>query len=271
MRSLVAVCTCLLALTAVADARTKGKRTTATTKKHRSQTREPQARAIQDTAKQRRQQQIVREHAAIRGPLTGQSIGMPWSGILHEPSALPDGDGAGYIVRHPDRRFGTSTTVMLIQRAIAETKEAFPETHVLAVGDISGEHGGRITQHNSHQSGRDVDIGLFYTEQPPDYPDSFVHASADNLDYAATFKLLMSFVETANEDGGVQMIFLDYDVQGLLYNWAVDHGYSEDRLAKVFQFAHGRGSSAGVVRHWPNHDNHMHVRFKCGHTDDSCE
>ena len=66
------------------------------------------------------------------------------------------------------------------------------------------------------------------------------------------------------------MIFLDFDVQGILYHWAHDHGVSERRLERIFQYPHGRGSSEGIVRHEPNHDNHMHVRFKCPSDDTAC-
>ncbi|HMG55735.1 MAG TPA: penicillin-insensitive murein endopeptidase, partial [Kofleriaceae bacterium] len=168
------------------------------------------------------------------------------------------------------RSFGTETTVELIERAIAETFEAFPDQHVLAIGDISAASGGSITQHHSHQSGRDIDVGLFYLEQPPGYPASFVHADEDNLDCAATFKLLERFLATADEDGGVQMVFLDFDVQGILYAWALDQGISERRLDRIFQYPHGRGAPDGIVRHEPNHDNHMHVRFRCPDDDTAC-
>jgi hypothetical protein len=199
---------------------------------------------------------------------TGQSVGAPWAGRLLHPTQLPDGDG--YHIRHPWRAFGTQTTVALVQRAIGETLEAFPDEHVLAIGDISAESGGAITEHRSHQSGRDIDIGLFYLEQPAGYPASFIHASEDNLDCAATFKLLESFLATVGDDGGVQMIFLDFDVQGILYAWARDNGVSERRLERIFQYPHGRGASEGIVRHEPNHDNHMHVRFSCPSLDSAC-
>ncbi|HET9621975.1 MAG TPA: penicillin-insensitive murein endopeptidase, partial [Kofleriaceae bacterium] len=199
----------------------------------------------------------------------GQSLGEPWAGRLQHATELPPGDG--YVIRHPSRAFGTSTTIELVQRAIDDTLEAFPDEHVLAIGDISAETGGPISQHRSHQAGRDIDVGLFYQEQPDGYPESFVRANEDNLDCPATFKLLESFLASENDDGGVQMIFLDFDVQGILYRWAVDHGVSERRLARIFQYPHGRGSSAGLVRHWPAHDNHMHVRFKCQDADSSCD
>jgi hypothetical protein len=210
----------------------------------------------------------ARDRLELRELATGQSIGEPWQGRLQHPTQLLPGEG--YVIRRPARSFGTATTVELVERAISETLEAFPDEHVLAIGDISAESGGTITQHRSHQSGRDIDVGLFYNEQPAGYPASFIHADEDNLDCAATFKLLENFLATTDEDGGVQMIFLDFDVQGILYAWALDHGISEHRLARIFQYPHGRGSSAGIVRHVPNHDNHMHVRFQCPAEDTAC-
>jgi len=200
---------------------------------------------------------------------SGQSVGAPWDGYLLHATELPPGDG--YVIRRPWRAFGTATTVEIVERAIGATLDAFPDTHVLAIGDISAESGGAITQHRSHQSGRDVDVGLFYLEQPAGYPDSFIHADDRNLDCAATFKLIESFLASTSDDGGVQMIFLDFDVQGILYAWAQDHGVSERRLERIFQYPHGRGASEGLVRHEPNHDNHMHVRFRCSADDSACQ
>jgi len=212
----------------------------------------------------------LREHERfeLRQIARGQSVGAPWAGRLQHATALPPGDG--YFIRRPERAWGTQTTIDLTERAISETLDAFPDQHVLAIGDISASSGGLITQHRSHQSGRDIDVGLFYREQPAGYPASFVHADEDNLDCAATFKLLESFLATADDDGGVQMVFLDFDVQGILYDWALDHGVSERRLERIFQYPHGRGSAEGIVRHEPNHDNHMHVRFKCPAEDTGC-
>ena len=195
-------------------------------------------------------------------------VGAPWAGCLQHPTQLPPGDG--YLIRRPARSFGTETTIEYIERAIGQTLEAFPDVHVLPIGDISAESGGRITEHHSHQSGRDIDVGLFYLDKPDDYPANFVHADEDNLDCAATFKLLESFLASASEDGGVQMIFLDFEVQGILYRWAQEHGVSERRLERIFQYPHGRDSSEGLVRHEPNHDNHMHVRFQCASDDTAC-
>ena len=58
------------------------------------------------------------------------------------------------------RRFGTRTAVDFIERVVSDVRDQFPDQHILAIGDISAEHGGQITEHHSHQSGRDVQIGL---------------------------------------------------------------------------------------------------------------
>ena len=55
--------------------------------------------------------------------------------------------------------------------AILDIRARFPDVHVLAIGDLSQKHGGAITEHRSHQSGRDADIGLIYKEQPAGFPE----------------------------------------------------------------------------------------------------
>ncbi len=249
---LLAAALAVLAFTAVADAKVKGKR--------------PAKHEAQKSKKKRTAR--AKERVVIHGPITGQSVGAPWAGVLRDAASLPDGDG--YVIRRPWRRFGTRTTVDFIERVVTDVRDQFPDAHVLAIGDISAEHGGQITEHHSHQSGRDVDIGLFYKEKPAGYPASFVTATAENLDCEATFALVSGFAATADDPGGAQVIFLDYDVQRLLYDWAKEHDVDEDTLDKMFQYPHGRGSSAGLVHHEPNHDNHIHVRFKCPRADSAC-
>jgi murein endopeptidase len=149
-------------------------------------------------------------------------------------------------------------------------RDQFPDVHVLAIGDLSAEHGGPITEHHSHQSGRDADLGLIYNEVPQGFPQNFVRATEDNLDAEATLALVRELADTAADNGGVQVMFLDFQVQGILYRWAKQHGVDEDTLDHLFQYPHGRGASEGLVRHEPNHDNHLHVRFKCPRGDSAC-
>ena len=187
-----------------------------------------------------------------------RSIGAPWSGRLQAPVQLKE--GKRYHLRRPWRTYATRTTVELVRQAIVDTLDDLPKAHVLAVGDLSQESGGWITEHASHQSGRDVDIGLFYKKQPKGYPGSFVKATKTTLDAAATWRLISNLARTRNEDGGAQFIFLDQQLQGVLLTWAETAGVSDKRIANV----------VAVMRHVPHHNDHIHVRFKCRERDSSC-
>ena len=208
------------------------------------------------------------KRVAIHGPIRGQSVGPPWDGQLRDAAQLMLGDG--FRIRRPWRSYGTRATVDFVQHVVTDVREQFPDAHVLAIGDLSAKDGGRITEHRSHQSGRDADLGLVYKTQPAGFPDNFITATEDNLDCEATLALVLGFADTAHQDGGAQVMFLDYNVQGLLYDWAKDHDVDDAVLDRLFQYPH-RGASGALVRHEPNHDNHLHVRFKCPHGDSACQ
>lgn len=266
MRSFV-VAIGVLAFVATAHAKPRrAKRTVATTKVHKPK----HAKSTKRANKRGRVALTAHRHPhfEIRGPVTGQSIGAPWQGRLRNPDRLAESDA--WVIRRPWRSFGTKMTVETVEHVLADIADRFPDIHAIAVGDISAEHGGRISDHSSHQAGRDIDIGLIYTHKPDAYPASFVRGTADNLDLEATFVLVQEFANTAQKPGGVQMIFLDFDVQRLLYDWALENGEPEESLDRLFQYPHGRGSSAGIVRHEPNHADHIHVRFRCQPGDGSC-
>lgn len=187
-----------------------------------------------------------------------RSIGAPWAGSLQAAAKLQPGEG--YFLRRPWRTYATRTTVDFVRDAVKDTLESYPRVHALAIGDFSAEGGGRITEHASHQSGRDVDIGLFFKKKPNGYPDAFVKATKDTLDAAATWRLVSLLARTNDEDGGVQVIFLDQKLQDALVTWAEKHDISDKRIAEVQK----------VFRHIPLHTDHMHVRFKCRERDTSC-
>lgn len=203
---------------------------------------------------------------AIRGPSGGQSYGLPWNGALRDSTQLPDGDG--YVIRRPQLSFATRSTVDYVQQAIAEVRQQFPEAHVLAIGDMSSKAGGPIAGHRSHQSGRDVDVGLIYKTKPPTFPREFEPATEDNLDCEATYALVSAFADTARE-GGAKMMFLDFQVQRILYGWALDHGEDISELERVFQYPRSEARSA-LVQHAPNHADHLHVRFLCPKDEPGC-
>lgn len=188
-----------------------------------------------------------------------ESVGVPWNGRLRGGARLPQGEG--YHVRRPENAFGATHVVEHVLGAITSVRALYPDLHPLAIGDLSAPRGGPLAEHHSHQSGLDIDVGFFFHAQPAGYPAAFA-AADDNLDLAATWALVSAFARTADQPGGVEFIFLDQAVQARLYRWALDRGTPEAQLAEIFQYPRGKDALAGVVRHWPNHADHIHVRFR---------
>ena len=182
-----------------------------------------------------------------------------WDGELAGAEQLPRGDG--YRVRRPELAFGVPYVVDHVRHSIAEVRALYPDVHTLAIGDLSAKHGGRLAAHKSHQSGLDVDVGFYFKQVPDGYPEHFAGAD-DTLDLQATWALLTAFARTTDLDDGVSIMFLDYALQRRLYQWAVKRGTPEADLEQLFQYPHGKDAQSGLIRHWPNHADHVHVRFK---------
>ena len=170
-------------------------------------------------------------------------------------------EGEGYELRRPQRAYGERHVIEHLRSTIAVVRALYPDVHTLAIGDISAAHGGKLDNHKSHRTGLDVDVGFYFKKVPAGYPDKFVGANAD-LDLEATWALIVAFARTTSIDDGVEMIFLDYAVQKRLYDWARARGTPDEDLADLLQYPRGKDSMTGLVRHWPNHSDHLHVRFK---------
>lgn len=174
-------------------------------------------------------------------------------------AALAQGDG--YELRRPQRAYGEKHVIEHLRSTIAVVRALYPDVHTLAIGDISAAHGGKLDNHKSHRTGLDVDVGFYFKKVPEGYPDKFVGANSD-LDLEATWALLVAFARTTSIDDGVEIIFLDYAVQKRLYDWARARGTPDEDLADLLQYPRGKDAMSGLVRHWPNHSDHLHVRFK---------
>ncbi len=200
--------------------------------------------------------------------VAGQSIGRPQRGSLLGGVQLPR--SAQYYRRRPEWAWGAQHVVDHVLRAIAEVNRAHPSVHRLAIGDISSPKGGVLPGHGSHQSGRDIDLGLYFTSVPSGYPDEFVRAKSGRLDAAANWTLVHALYLASKSPGGPERIFLDYDVQGQLYKLARKLGLSRAVLKKIFQYPDGRWAQDRLVQHEPKHDDHLHVRFACPPKDEKC-
>jgi LysM repeat protein len=201
--------------------------------------------------------------------VAGQSIGRVGRGKLVDGVQLPH--DPGYYRRRPHWAYGAQHVIDHTRRAIAAVRDAFPSLHRLAIGDISTPSGGVIPGHKSHQSGRDIDIGLYFEKVPEGYPEEFVPADAGKLHLGATWALVQALWKASKLDGGPQVLFLDYGVQGKLYKYARKQGVAKKELRKVFQYPDGRWARDRFVKHEPKHDDHIHVRYTCPPKDRTCK
>jgi LysM repeat protein len=202
-------------------------------------------------------------------PKTGQSRGQVDDGSLREPDRLPE--SRAYHVRRPLRSFATAHLIEHTKRIVETVHARGIAAHVLAIGDLSDEDGGPLEGHRTHQSGRDIDLGFYFVHKPKTYPVEFVEATEENLDADATWALLEALVRTADEPDGVELIYLDYEIQRLLYAAARRDGWTAEQLAHVFEYPDGRKAKGRIVRHRWNHHDHLHVRFRCPPADNACE
>jgi hypothetical protein len=162
------------------------------------------------------------------------SEGLPYAGHLHNGTQLPI-EGPDWVTWNPDtdsrpnlpgRLYGHERTIRTIIEVLAAYRRAHPDAPLVVVGDISLRHGGVMDQHVSHENGLDVDV--YYPRR-----DGWLRAptSTAQIDRRLSQLLLDRFVAA-----GASMIFV---------------GYATDL----------RGPREVVIP-YPNHENHMHVRFR---------
>ncbi|MCB9616398.1 MAG: penicillin-insensitive murein endopeptidase [Sandaracinus sp.] len=191
------------------------------------------------------------------------SVGAPNRGRLVDAEPLPQ--HPGYYVRDASRAYGTLETVLWMQDAVQEVQDRHPRSPRIRVHDVSLREGGYMNGHRSHQSGRDVDISI-YQRRCADRLCPMRRMNPDDIDVERTFTLLEHWLKNER----LEAVFLDYALQAPLYEEGRRRGYSRAQLSRWFQYPHGPAYPLGVVRHYPRHRDHAHVRFACPDTDDEC-
>jgi murein endopeptidase len=182
------------------------------------------------------------------------SIGTPQAGRLVAGVQLPPGEG--YERLYPNSAWGTTFAVRKLVEILDQYHASGVYSGTLIVGVMSRIRGGKIGDHISHQSGRDVDIRLPVREgvrrsEP---------ATGKRVNWDATLALVLAFARS----GAVDKILLDYGAQKRLYRKAKATGMSEEQLAELLQYPRGSKANSGIVRHSSGHEGHIHVRFSCG-------
>lgn len=176
------------------------------------------------------------------------SIGLPnngrlLNGVRMEESPL-------FEIVAPDYSWGTKEMVEFLKIAAAEVQREHPGTPPLHLGHISKKSGGYLSPHLSHQSGRDVDLGYYYSAKRAWYR----RATWSNLDTPRTWSLVKALILKTD----VELILIDASIQTLLRKHAEQIGEDKAWLQRVFK---GGAERPAIIRHARGHATHMHVRF----------
>jgi LysM repeat protein len=192
-----------------------------------------------------------------------RAIGPTNRGRLENAVPLPP--HRGYVVRTPARTYGTEETTRWIVGAFDAVDAKFKRTKVVRVHDISDRNGGKLRDHKSHQNGRDADIS-YYQEECNSNGCRFDEFRSSELDVARQWTLLEYWLR----HGQAEVIFIDYRLQAKLYRYARRKGATKAQLDRWIQYPRGKYEPDGVIRHFPNHEDHLHVRFVCPYSDLKC-
>lgn len=192
--------------------------------------------------------EVAKRVAADISSLGSLSIGLPNNGRLL--NGVQPEDGAYFEVVVPDFTWGTAEMVAYLETAVKAVHAAHPNTPPLHVGHISAPGGGYLSPHLSHQSGRDVDLGYYYTKKRAWYR----RATWDTLDVPRTWTLVKAMVTQTD----VEMILIDSSIQSLLKKYALAQGEDKLWVHKVFN---GSAERPAIIRHVRGHATHIHARF----------
>ena len=181
------------------------------------------------------------------------STGSPNRGRLRGGVQLEE--GTGYRVRNADRAFGTPATVASIRNGIARVVARYVEVPDVMIHDLSFARGGRMSPHASHQNGLDADIT--YYRLGVDDLCGWQSVEPHELDVRLQWYLFRTWIE----QGVVEYLFVDYDLQQPLYEYARERGATDEQLAEWFEYPN-RGGGRAIIRHESGHADHLHVRFR---------
>jgi len=193
-------------------------------------------------------------------PVGALSRGLPSDGSLVNGQPLPESEL--YTLKRPHVCYASTQTMAQLQRGISAFRRRTGSESEVLIASASARSGGHFSPHLSHQSGRDIDIGLvafpiFARGQ---------EAKESEVDWGATWALLQELIDS----GQVEFVFVVYSHQKKLYEAAQAMGASDATLEAAFQYPRGPSSPLGLIRHSPGHQRHFHIRFRCGPADRDC-
>jgi penicillin-insensitive murein endopeptidase len=196
------------------------------------------------------------------------SIGLPHNGVQTQAVELPK-SGSGFERFRPfgSAYFGQPALVASLTAAAADMQRRAPGPP-LVLGDLSARYGGQIPRHNSHRSGRDVDL-LWYLMTPTGKPvkaPGFLHVGADGLavdpDSGGYLRLDLerqwALIKTLLQDPTihVQWMFCSRAIEALLIQHARARGEADELVWRAETVMLQPADSLP-------HDDHIHMRISC--------
>lgn len=134
--------------------------------------------------------------------------------------------GIGYYTKKNESlQFGRRSTIEALLSLGKEWHKQHNDAPRIRIGDISREGGGKFPPHKSHQTGIDVDIGLMRSDGIED---------ATNISHSSYSRPLTREL--------IKMVFATGSVKVIFFN-------DKDLIGEK------------LVKKWPGHDNHLHVRY----------
>jgi penicillin-insensitive murein endopeptidase len=197
------------------------------------------------------------------------AVGVPHSGVQTDGTELP-ASGPGFVRYRPKgvNHFGRARLVDALQDISREMARDVPGTPPLVIGDLSAKRGGKISGHQSHRTGRDVDL-LFYYVTPRGArvtAPGFIRVESDGLALVPdTGELLRFDVELEwrlvrallnSPDIGVQFMFVSKTIEALLVDYALARGEPLELVLRAESVMLEPGDSMP-------HDDHIHLRIAC--------
>ena len=190
------------------------------------------------------------------------SIGAPNKGKL--AGALKLRPSRALKIKQRATTWALPDLVKLLQRAAGKVAKKHPRS-VLLVGDLSQKNGGPMLGHNSHQTGRDADVG-FYVANSKGKPAAMTRFVAFDgagkssqvtwaqFDDARNWALVEALL--TDKDAPARYIFVSNPLRLRLLAYAAKKKVAKDLQTKA-AFAMLSPRDADV------HDDHFHVRIGC--------
>jgi penicillin-insensitive murein endopeptidase len=210
------------------------------------------------------------------GAARSRSIGWVYRGFLSGGVYLRESERlrhvTGFAAR--DRFWGTAELVSMVERVAEQVWARHPGAR-LNVGELSQRGGGNITNHRSHESGRDVDLGFYVKDEAgqPFEPLAFVRIGASGWgrvdDTRVRFDDVRNWALTeallTDREAPVRLVVVSPRIKQRLLRHARDVNASPvlRERAEWALVPPERGS---------HHEDHFHVRIYCDPSDrEVCE